>query len=125
MFRIVDHPRKGICVAHGCKNNSTQKDRFCAKHRHRYNKANNPYRYTYQVTKCNAKRRGHKFTITFEDFKEWCIENKYLELKGRTASKASIDRIDPLKGYEKGNLQILTVSENSIKGHEERGDCPF
>lgn len=27
----------------------------------------------------------------------------------------TIDRIDPLKGYEPGNLQVLTLSENSRK----------
>lgn len=32
----------------------------------------------------------------------------------------SIDRKDHSKGYEKGNLQIRTVSENSIESNDRR-----
>lgn len=121
-FRIVKNPKKGICQAHGCLNGSRPGgDRFCAKHRKRYLKNRDPERYTYQALRSNAKRRGKEFLITLKEFREWCKETKYMELKGRSKLKASIDRIDPSRGYEKGNLQILTLQENGRKGFEEKG----
>lgn len=44
-------------------------------------------------------------------------ENSYAKrLKGRTKKSASIDRIDPRKGYEIGSIQVLSLQENSSKG---------
>ena len=124
-MRVCRTKPKHLCQAHGCKESPKSKHRFCAKHAHRYYKEQHPIRYTYQGLKCNARRRGHKFTLTLEQFEKFCKENNYMELKGRTASSASIDRIDPSKGYEEGNLQVLSVAENSAKMHTDRDDCPF
>ena len=78
------------------------------------------------MLRSNAHRRGKDFTITKEDFKEFCEETNYLELKGRTKNSASIDRIDPSKGYIKGNLQVLTLGQNSAKRwKDEKNECPF
>ena len=32
----------------------------------------------------------------------------------------TIDRVDPCKGYEPGNLRVVTLSVNVIKGNRER-----
>lgn len=74
-----------------------------------------PVKYAYQVLKNNAKRRGHKFTITLQDFIRFCVKTKILLGRGRTKDCYSIDRIKEEKGYEKGNLQVLTVSDNRLK----------
>lgn len=74
-----------------------------------------PIEYAYQKLRGNAKRRGKEFTITLEDFKKFCYETEYIMRKGRTKISYSIDRIDDNKGYVPGNLQPLTVSENSKK----------
>lgn len=130
MFRIVPN-KKDRCCAHGCKNLKTKKDRFCGKHRHRFNKAVNPIRYTYNSLKSNARRRGHEFDLTIFEFERFCQETGYMELKGKLPGSASIDRMDCNKGYTYENIQILTLRQNSIKqnrvdyGNEQIDDLPF
>lgn len=89
------------------------------------------YRKKYQIRsiwhrlRSRAKERGHTCGISFDDFYAWCIETDYHLLRGRFADDASIDRIKNEIGYEKGNLQILTVGQNSKKELERRKDDDF
>lgn len=78
----------------------------------------NPMRYAYQTNKDNAKRRGIFWDLTYEEFAEFAYEFDYLDRKGRTKTCWSVDRIIPELGYTKGNLQILTVGDNSRKRHK-------
>lgn len=125
MFKIAKNKPKHLCVAWGCKNPRTPKNRFCSKHNHRYQKEKNPINHTFNLRRSRAKERGIEWNLTLAEFKQFCEENNYMELKGKSAGSASIDRIDPNKGYEVGNLQILTLAQNSAKMHEDRDDCPF
>lgn len=119
---LAKNKPKHICPAYRCKNSKADKKRFCHRHHAANQKITNLASYTYNLLRSNAKRRNKIFTITLQDFKEFCEETNYLALKGRTKTKASIDRIDASKGYEKGNLQILTVSQNCRKQFD---DVPF
>ena len=120
-MRIIPHKKKkGLCVAHGCTNKHTPKNRFCSKHNHRYQKIKNPIAYTFMVLKGNAKRRGKPFELTLKQFEKFCNDTGYIETKGRFKNASSIDRIDPTKGYSVDNIRILSFSENSA-----RKDCPF
>lgn len=123
MFKIVNNPKPGECCAYRCKNSCKKNDRFCAKHRHRYTKEVNPVNYVYDTLRCNAHRRGKLFTISKEYFIKFCEETGYLEKRGKTGKSASIDRIDPNKGYEEGNIQVLSLSANSSKMHSDK--APF
>ena len=73
-----------------------------------------------QNKKSNAKRAGIEFDIEVTDL-DWPTHCPALgvELKyggGRfDDATASIDRIDPNKGYVKGNVQILSAMANRIK----------
>lgn len=127
MFKIIPSKKeKGLCVAYGCKSTHTQKDRFCSKHRHRQQKWKDPVKYCFNRKKNNARTRGVQWNLSLEEFREFCEEHKYLEKTGRTASSASIDRIDPSIGYTKENLQILSLSDNTKKMHiDNQQDCPF
>lgn len=82
-----------------------------------------PESYTYSLLKSNAKRRGKEFTLTLEEFKTFCQETGYLQGKGKKKKSMSIDRIDHTKGYSIDNIQILSLSENGIKGNHEK--APF
>jgi len=131
MFVIIPTKKhKGLCVAYRCKAKHTPRDRFCSKHRHRYRKEADPVKYTYQTLKSNARRRGKVFTITLEYFRKFCEDTGYLQNKGRYAKAASIDRKDHTKGYEPGNLQILSLADNSAKRWQDEDPtaanyCPF
>lgn len=81
--------------------------------------------YTYNILHQNAKRRGKEFKLTLEEFKTFCDETNYIELKGETKKSDSIDRIDPRKGYEIGNIQVLSLQANSSKGRNLPDDVPF
>lgn len=76
---------------------------------------NNPEQYAYMTLRDNAKRRGIPFTISFAYFKRFCRKTKYIQRKGIWKYSYSIDRIKNHRGYVPGNLQLLTVSENSSK----------
>lgn len=113
---MYDERRKrGKCVIAHCKNNSHRKDRFCCKHRREYQKLNNPLRYWFDVLRQNAKRRKKDFTLTIEEFKIFCDNTGYLELKGKNAGGYTIDRRKDSIGYTFENIFVLTNSQNSRK----------
>lgn len=123
MFKIAKNKDSSLCQAYRCGNKHTPKDRFCAKHRHRYNKEMNPINYVFHLRKSRAKERGHEWDLTLEEFREFCKQTGYMEGKGKKAGSMSIDRIDNTKGYSLDNIQILSLSENSAKQHTD--NCPF
>lgn len=57
--------------------------------------------------------RGIELKISREDFIVWYIR----ETKGRT--DLTIDCVDNDGHYELGNMQLITISENSRKAHQE------
>ncbi len=78
-----------------------------------------PVKYAYQTLRGNAKRRGHEFTITLQDFIRFCVKTKILLGRGRTKDCYSIDRVDESRGYHADNIQKLTVGENAAKYHKQ------
>lgn len=122
-FKIATGKPKGVCPAYHCTNKIANRKRFCAKHTHRHLRDTDPLRYAFYVLKGNALRRGKVFTLTLPEFKQFCQETDYLKKRGKTGKSASIDRIDNSRGYEAGNIRILTLAENSHKRQVE--DYPF
>ena len=73
-------------------------------------------RAAFKALRDNAKRRHKIFTITFQDFKELCIETRYMAGKGREKLSYTLDcKINEL-GYVKGNIQVLPKIVNCSKG---------
>jgi hypothetical protein len=120
MFKIIPNKKDGLCRAYRCKNNHPKKDKLCPKHRKRMQKESDPLAYTFNLLKSNANRRNKVFELSIEEFKIFCDESNYLELKGKKGSSASIDRIDPEKGYSLDNIQIMSLSNNSKKMHQDK-----
>ncbi len=125
MLVIESKKEKGLCCAYRCKNKAAPRDKFCYKHRKRYQKLHNPLTYVFGFLKNNAKRRNKSFELTKEEFKQFCEETNYLELRGTSGKSASIDRIDPNKGYSIDNIQVLSLSENAKKQHTDNYENPF
>lgn len=114
------------CKTKYCRN-APKKGRTCSTCHTREYRKNNPYRYSYNNLKSNAKRRGKEFNLTFEEFKEFSIKTNYLIGKGRSKDSYTIDRIDTEKGYSIDNIQILSNSENvrkHLKWTEDRNGKP-
>jgi hypothetical protein len=85
-------------------------------HYHKY-----PERRILRFTKYHAKRTNQEFNLEESDIKipTHC---PYLGVKitteygdGRKDSNASIDKIDPARGYIKGNVQIISFKANRMK----------
>lgn len=72
-------------------------------------------------TKQTAKKRGLEHNITEQDLilPEKCpylgTPIDYSAGTGKTMDKPSVDRIDPSKGYVKGNVEVMSSLANSMK----------
>lgn len=78
-----------------------------------------PLKRFFRNLKSSAKRRNIKFTITFEYFLS-VIPYSFSIDKGRFKNNSTIDRIDNEKGYEIGNIQVMSKSKNSKKYHYQK-----
>jgi hypothetical protein len=79
-----------------------------------------PATYVLNRIRQGAKRRKIPCTLTLSQFRRWCEETGYLELKGRLSTSATIDRIDSSRGYSIDNIRILSFYENSYQGRDNR-----
>lgn len=111
------------CKTKYCRNKRAGSGLSCSKCLKRNHKAKDPEAYFYNLLKSNAKRRKKYFDLTLQQFRDFCKETNYIELKGKTAKSASIDRKIMDRGYTFGNLQILSLSANTTKRNEE--EYPF
>lgn len=130
-------PRKGLCHTPFCTNRLAPSCRnvHCTKCRARVGRANNLVKATFDSCRHKAKRRGIPFTLTLEEFAHLCEDSQYHQFRGRRASDLHLDRIDSTRGYETGNVQVVTASENCTKARNEVGyhasgeahepECPF
>lgn len=117
--------KRGLCAVKYCRKPKARRRTICHSCKHERTKRNDPIAYNYSYLKNNAKRRGKIFTISLEYFRDLCLRTGYHEAKGKKWFNMSIDRIDSSRGYEPGNLQIITVSENSRKGNKDIEPLPF
>lgn len=74
-----------------------------------------PFKNKWFKLRYRAKRRGIEFDLTYEQFRDFCLEHQLEGKTGRKADNLSIDRINSERGYSIDNIQVLTVSENSSK----------
>lgn len=92
-----------------------------------------PCTYILNALRLGARRRGIPCSLTLEEFKEFCRETNYVELRGTAEDSLTIDRIDPNEGYHAWNMRVLSHKENSAQGvnnskkwHlDEETDDPF
>ena len=103
------------CKTKYCRGIATKTGRspYCAKCRTRHWRDKHPAAYFLLKLKHRAKRRGKEFSLTLEQFKTFCDESMYLQLKGRSALSLSIHRSDNERGYHFDNITAITVSANS------------
>lgn len=133
--------RKGICIDKGCRNKAAKQNNSCHAHIKRRYAEKYPVKYAFQTLRNNAKRRGKEFTITLDQFREFCAKTKILLGRGIQKDSLHIDRIDESGGYSIDNIQVLTNSENvkkirhydyltktgytSLIKNENIDNCPF
>lgn len=113
-------PRK--CRTKFCRHSvwKHHKSPFCSKCTSKRYRERYPLHRRYYHIKYTAKARLVAFLLSREQFVAWCRSVGYSGNGGKTADCPSVDRIDPKRGYEVGNLQLLTVGQNSRKSFIER-----
>lgn len=79
---------------------------------------NNPQTYLLKAARDRAFKKGLEFNLTKEDIviPDYCPILK-VKLVSDTEYAASIDRINPLLGYVKGNIQIISNKANMMKSN--------
>jgi hypothetical protein len=98
--------------------------RHCWKCHSRQLKERHPETYVLNAMRQRAKARKIPFDITLDQFRDFCKQTNYIELRGRDPSSLTIDRIDHDKGYHIWNIQVKTFLENCTNGHVVPGrDC--
>jgi hypothetical protein len=117
------------CLTPNCINEAAKGRRICGKCRSRKYRAKYPLKAWYDTLKMNARRRGKEFTLTQEQFSEFCKRTGYDEHKGKTADSLSVDRIKSHLGYTIDNIQAITLRENTAKHFDDsvkpEENCPF
>lgn len=104
------------CCAYACKNKpGMKKGGLCDKHYQRRLKDRDPVYYRYQNFKNNARQRNKEFTITLEEFRNFCNRTGYIIKKGIKGRAATIDRRCNHHGYHIWNIQLLTMKQNIRK----------
>lgn len=119
-FKIYEAKResKKECCAYGCKSLPNEKKLgLCHKHYARYRKIKDPVYDRYFNFKRNALTRCKDFTITLEEFREFCQRTGYIIKKGMRGKNCTIDRIKNNLGYHIGNIQIKSNLANIKKYH--------
>lgn len=117
------------CTTETCQNKAVIHKRFCEKCTKRKYREKYPLKYWYTTLRSNAKRRRKDFTLTIEQFSEFCIKTGYDEKKGKTADSLSIDRIKDWEGYTVDNIRAITLSKNTQRRYDPsvapEDNCPF
>ncbi|MGI4736093.1 MAG: hypothetical protein ACRYG7_13030 [Janthinobacterium lividum] len=113
--------KAGRCVRHGCLAAAGTKKKYCPRHHHQALKDRDPISHIYSHRKQRAKARGHEWTLTLENFRQWCEWTGYHLRCGRTLHAASIDRKDPFEGYHVWNIASIPYGANSAKGRHGKG----
>lgn len=73
--------------------------------------------------KGQAKRRGKKFNLTYQEIQQiWLAQNGHCKVSGQVmtfkmkdANKVSLDRIDPKRDYSFDNVRMVTVKVNYVR----------
>jgi hypothetical protein len=110
-LQLKKHITPGVCAVAYCRNKC--KSKMCSTCRSRKSRLADPVRYAFNNLRNRAKQRSLIFTITLEQFREWCSKVQYIGFKGRSSSSYTIDRRYNDLGYHIDNIQVLTKQQNN------------
>jgi hypothetical protein len=123
--------RAGRCLTPFCRRKARQQRHFCCTCQDRKWRERNPLRYLLKNLRGHATARGITFTITYEQWVEFCLRTGYADKVGREPNSATVDRIDPRFGYHCDNIRVLTHAMNSERqdalppAHERPYEAPL
>lgn len=100
--------------------NLVNNTRICSKCRGRLYALNNPLGRVVSKLRSRSKRKGIEFDLTVEYLKSLPLIEHYMTQRAENPNQFHIDRIDPLKGYVKGNIRVVEASENLRKAYTDK-----
>ncbi|MEI6730926.1 MAG: hypothetical protein WCL30_06665 [Pseudomonadota bacterium] len=109
---------RNYCLTDFCRrtvSKATEKSPYCYHCRFLKFKNKNPLRYSFGNLRRRAAQRGKDFSLTFEQYRSFCLNTDYHKLKGKTSLSLSIDRIKNSEGYHASNIAAISLRENSRK----------
>lgn len=104
-----------LCPTPYCRRPRRKKGTLCSRCSMREWRALHPMQARLSNLRGRAKRKKLEFDLDLE----WLV--LFCDSTGYDPTEHHIDRISVLKGYVKGNLQVLPITENIAKGNRERG----
>lgn len=127
LFEFKKKPTEHTCCVKNCRDKAAGPKKkvgeywWCHAHWQARYRLNNPKRSAYRALQDHARGRKLEFSLTYDYFlgmmdsaAAWDREAKS---RGETVS---IDRIDASLGYVRGNVRVVSLSENVLKGNRER-----
>lgn len=123
LFVLKAKPGEGLCCVKGCRKDIGRSDKLGLCHAHyQYRwRMRNKKPSAYATLKTHAVARGLKFTISYDYFCGLMDCAGYWDHEAESRGEwLSIDRVDATRGYEPGNLRVITHSENAAKGMREK-----
>lgn len=125
MFTLKNETGPGRCVVRGCRKPHIPEARggklhLCCRHYQERWRRLNPKQAAFATLRDHARGRRIGFTLTFSHFIEITGAAGFWDHDANSfGDRLSIDRVLASRGYEDGNIQVMTVSENSAKSHRE------
>lgn len=120
--RRLKHDKARPCADCHRRNARSQRTRCNSCRARLYDK---PLGRAFRNLKAHAKARGVAFALTLSEFASVAVPAGYIEGRGVEAESLTIDRIDHRRGYEVGNIDVVTHAYNSMKGYFERERIPM
>lgn len=121
LFQLKSRPGPGLCPVKGCRRKLGKKKALCDAHHQQLWRARHPKDAAYANLKACAKSRGLTFSLTPDYFAGLTDAYAFFDHAAESRGEVlTIDRIDATKGYEPGNVRVVSLSENVIKGNRER-----
>lgn len=108
------------CSTPWCRHRARNQRSKCHTCRGRLYAAAHPDIVAFNNLKKSARRRGHEFSLTIGQFREFAVRYDYLNKRGKHAEGFTVNRIDADEGYHIWNLEVITNSANVIQEHVDR-----
>lgn len=127
LFKTSENKKQeGVfCCAIKCKNKPNKRKRgLCHKHYHVHRRIVDPIYDRWVNFKGNAAKRpwkgsiGIPFTVTLQEFRDFCQRTGYIIKKGMRGMNCTLDRIENKEGYHIWNIQIKSIAANIRKYHD-------
>ena len=111
------------CRKTKAKNGDGRYQSICSRHKSRQLKERHPETYVLNQIRGRARKKGIPFSLTIEEFRQFCKETGCLKNRGKEPHCDTIDRINHDDGYHIWNIQVKEFMENSTNGHTVPGQA--